>query len=147
MCLMWKPVGHQRMEGHMIQEIICLWLTWLFRLLLSQRSVFWGGPGPGEADRPDVCREVHPQKGSEGEGEQHRERDRRAEEVSAVRLTHTHMHISLLIPGYRGNCASPLISTHDNPPTPPPPGHDPQPTYHTYIHMHTSRLKLMSVWA
>lgn len=57
----------------------------------SQRSVFRGGPGPGEADRPHVCGEVHPQEGSEGEGEQHRERDRRAEEVSAVIKTHTHI--------------------------------------------------------
>lgn len=70
----------------------------------SQGGVFRGGPGPGEVDRPDVCGEVHPEEGSEGEGEQHRERDRRAEEVSDVAREHT--QISLLIPGYPGNCIS-----------------------------------------
>lgn len=113
--------------------------------MCSQRGVFRGGPGPGEADRPDVCSEVHPEESSKGEGEQHRERDRRAEEVSGVVKTHIHTRLSLLILGYRGNCASPLSFPHITTPSqkPPPPGHDPQPTYHTYTH--TSRLKLLSV--
>lgn len=64
--------------------------------MCCQRGVFRGGPGPGEAERTDVCGEVHPQEGSEGEGEQHRERDRRAEEVSADAQTHTQAHLFLV---------------------------------------------------
>lgn len=93
-------------------------------VLLFQRGVFGGGPGPGEADRADVCGEVHPQKGFKRKREQHRERDRRPEEVSAVAHTHIyphpsthtkHRHIILLIPCYRGNRASPLLGSSPPP--------------------------------
>lgn len=69
--------------------------------LRSQGGVFRSGSGPGEVERPDVCGEVHPQEGPEGEGEQHRERDRRAEEVSANTRAHRFSR-------YQGNRASPL---------------------------------------
>lgn len=46
------------------------------------------------------------------------------------------------LPGQR--CISSLPS-NPTPPNLPPPGHDPQPTYHT--HTHTPQLKLLSVWA
>lgn len=50
-------------------------------------------------------------------------------EIAVLRkwvLWHENTNISLLIPGYRGNCASLM---HHTPPSPPPPGHDPQPAY------------------
>lgn len=77
--------------------------------MCPQRSILRGSLGPGEADRPDVCGEVHPQEGPEGEGEQHRERDRRAEEVSAVRQnTQTQSLLKALVVGATVQPLSPL---------------------------------------
>lgn len=41
-----------------VNDLLVIRATSLF--MHSQGSVFRGGPGPGEADRPDVCGEVHP---------------------------------------------------------------------------------------
>lgn len=87
--------------------------------LFHQRGVFRGGPGPGEADRPHVRRQMHPQEGSEGEGEQHRERDCRAEEVRAVTPPHTHLLVT-------GQLWISSVTSTQNTPRPP--------YIHLYIH-------------
>lgn len=95
-----------------------------------QRGLFRGRPGPGASDRPHVRRQVHPQKGSQGEGEQHRERDRRAEKVSSAGCRSRKSFSRSRLPG------QPRISFFSSetppklPPPPPPPGHDPEHTHH-----------------
>lgn len=136
---MWKPAGHQRAEGYIIQYMICLWLTWLFlcvcrgafsEVVLAQERL----TGRMFAVK---CIPKKALKGKESSIEN---------EIAVLRKwvlldTHIHTHISLLIPGYRGNCASPLISTHPDPPSPNPRPqvtiHSP-PTTHTHITTETS---------
>lgn len=143
---MWKPVGHQKTEDYILQEMMCLWLMWhscscvhrgaFSEVVLAQERL----TGRMFAVK---CIPKKALKGKESSIEN---------EIAVLRkwvLLDKHTHAcahkppNSWLPGQL--CISFLFHATPTPPNLPPPGHDPQPTYHT--HTHTSRMKLLSVWA